>query len=296
LKINHLLDNSKKSIHSSSGASFLTWLTENGVEIDHAKELNTKIFSQLGLTNESGKIAVKAVEQHISGADYLSTIRNEQKRIYSDEDKSAFKSILESLDNARNNGFDFDNYLSECSKLFDVDGIFDFDYDSEKGIYFPSINGQSFVNVGFGLGQIALIIFKIAEHASKKYIRTNHGEYFFSNASSILILEEPESNLHPKFQSLLADLFVKAAETFNIQFIIETHSEYLIRKLQYLTAKKQVKPDDSVIYYFHDPRVKKIEILEDGSLSDDFGPGFFDEAANWELELIRLKNSKNRNN
>ncbi|WP_374756318.1 DUF3696 domain-containing protein [Dyadobacter psychrotolerans] len=89
-----------------------------------------------------------------------------------------------------------------------------------------------------------------------------------------------------------------------MQFIVETHSEYLIRKLQYLTAKKQVKPSDSVIYYFHDPnnvpkgekQVKKIEILEDGSLSDDFGPGFFDEAANWELELIRLKNAKNRNN
>ena len=78
----------------------------------------------------------------------------------------------------------------------------------------------------------------------------------------------------------------------------------MIRKLQYLTAKGEVKPEDVIIYYFNDPdnipagekHVKKINILEDGSLSDDFGPGFYDEAANWELELLKLKRNKNRQN
>jgi len=36
--------------------------------------------------------------------------------------------------------------------------------------------------------------------------------------------------------------------------------------------------------------VKKIEILKDGSLSDDFGTGFFDEALNLEFELLKIKN------
>ena len=65
-----------------------------------------------------------------------------------------------------------------------------------------------------------------------------------------------------------------------------------------------MKPEDVVIYYFHDPNdipkgkkhVKKITILDDGSLSDDFGPGFFDEAANLELELLKLKRNKGRQN
>jgi len=74
----------------------------------------------------------------------------------------------------------------------------------------------------------------------------------------------------------------------------------MIRKFQYLVAKGEMKPEDVVIYYLHDPndipegekQVKKIEILPDGSLSDDFGPGFFDEATNWKFELLRLKNSQ----
>jgi hypothetical protein len=55
-----------------------------------------------------------------------------------------------------------------------------------------------------------------------------------------------------------------------------------------------------VIYYFNapnnipagEPQVKKIEILEDGSLSDDFGSGFFDEATNWKFELLKLKKTQ----
>ncbi len=119
--------------------------------------------------------------------------------------------------------------------------------------------------------------------------------------NNILLIEEPEANLHPKFQSLLADMFVDANKQFEIQFILETHSEYLIRKLQYLTAKKDIKPDDTVIYYLHDPnnipegekQVKKINIKEDGNLTDDFGEGFYDEAINLKLELLKLKNANN---
>ncbi|MEO7048251.1 MAG: DUF3696 domain-containing protein [Ferruginibacter sp.] len=120
--------------------------------------------------------------------------------------------------------------------------------------------------------------------------------------NKIVAVEEPETNLHPALQSKLADFFIDAAEQFNIQFIIETHSEYLIRKLQYLTAKtdSNLKPEHTVIYYFYHPdqvpvgedQVKKIYINDDGSLTDDFGSGFFDEADNIALELFLLNKSQ----
>lgn len=102
----------------------------------------------------------------------------------------------------------------------------------------------------------------------------------------IRIIEEPETNLHPKFQSLLADLFNGIInDEKNQQLIIETHSEYMIRKFQYLVAIGKMKPEDIVVYYFHDPNnipdgepyIKKITIGNDGRLSSPFGPGFFDE-------------------
>ncbi len=86
----------------------------------------------------------------------------------------------------------------------------------------------------------------------------------------------------------------------NIQFIIETHSEYLIRKLQYLTAKEKAKPTDTVIYYFYHPdkvlvgedQVKKIYINDDGSLTDDFGSGFFDESDKIAISLWNITKSR----
>jgi len=115
-----------------------------------------------------------------------------------------------------------------------------------------------------------------------------------------LLIEEPESNLHPNSQSKLADFFSDIISHFETDLVIETHSEYLIRKFQYLVASKAFNCEDIVIYYFHDPdnvqkgekQIKEIKILKDGSLSDDFGPGFFDEAINWQFELLKLKNNQ----
>jgi predicted ATPase len=120
----------------------------------------------------------------------------------------------------------------------------------------------------------------------------------------VILLEEPETNLHPNLQSKLADFLLDASKRFNIQFIIETHSEYLIRKLQYLVATKETYPKDIALYYFNDPenipqgeeQVKKIEFLEDGNLSDNFGNGFFNEADNLAIDLFNLNRKRHRAN
>ena len=96
----------------------------------------------------------------------------------------------------------------------------------------------------------------------------------------------------------MADVFYEAAQEYHIQFIIETHSEYLIRKLQYLTAKKKLKPEDTIIYYFNNPdkipkgekQVREIRIREDGMMDDDFGEGFFDESTRLTIDLLKLQN------
>jgi AAA15 family ATPase/GTPase len=110
----------------------------------------------------------------------------------------------------------------------------------------------------------------------------------------LFLLEEPETNLHPKLQSMLADFFVEACRTFEMTLVAETHSEYLVRKLQYLVSKGEIRPQDVVIYYFYPPaevpegrnQVERINIQSDGRLDNEFGSGFFDESAKLMMSLL----------
>jgi predicted ATPase len=143
--------------------------------------------------------------------------------------------------------------------------------------------------LGYGITQLLPIIMKVS-----------------MSTGFTFVIEEPESNLHPALQSKLADFFneLKSIEgkSDHVYFLIETHSEYLIRKFQYLTAspKSNLSPQDSVLYYFYDPKnippgqpqVQKININSDGSLTNDFGSGFFDEADNIGLDIWKLNNSQ----
>jgi len=136
------------------------------------------------------------------------------------------------------------------------------------------------VDCGFGVTQIFILAISMV-----------------LNQGKTLILEEPESNFHPKLQSKLADIIALGQKKYNNHFIIETHSEYLIRKFQFLTAKKELKSTDIVIYYFNSNKdnnenlTKKITINDDGTLSDDFGPGFLDEADNIAMDLYKFQRS-----
>ncbi len=109
-----------------------------------------------------------------------------------------------------------------------------------------------------------------------------------------IAIEEPEIHLHPKYQSLMAEMFATVYRTYNIHFLIETHSEYLIRKLQNLVATQDISQDDVSLLYVGDSEtgekeVRKIEIAPDGRLKSAFGPGFFDEADSLAMNLLMIK-------
>ena len=71
----------------------------------------------------------------------------------------------------------------------------------------------------------------------------------FAQPGHIVIVEEPESHLHPLAQSKLAELFARVSKERNIQFIVETHSEHLFRRMQTLIAKRQITPKGTAMYF-----------------------------------------------
>jgi predicted ATPase len=71
----------------------------------------------------------------------------------------------------------------------------------------------------------------------------------FAKSGHIVVVEEPESHLHPLAQRKLAELFAQVSKLRKVQFIVETHSEHLFRRMQTLIARKEVSVADSAMYF-----------------------------------------------
>jgi AAA15 family ATPase/GTPase len=80
------------------------------------------------------------------------------------------------------------------------------------------VNGKDFPLVGMGFWSLTFIV--------------NALIYAFENKSALLIIEEPETNLHPNLQVELMDVLIECSQKSQIPIVIETHSEYMMRRLQ----------------------------------------------------------------
>ena len=153
---------------------------------------------------------------------------------------------------------------------------------------------------GMGSIQAMLLILRLATVIHKNAIAET--SYTISNIDSrnyTIIIEEPELNLHPKLQSKLTDLFLEMKADYDLNFIVETHSEYIIRRSQVIVAinEFEVAPNENPFYVYYFPkdilqRPYKLEYQKDGSFNRNFGDGFFDEASSSTLELLKLKRQK----
>lgn len=111
----------------------------------------------------------------------------------------------------------------------------------------------------------------------------------FAKPGHIVIIEEPETHLHPLAQGKLAELL--ATLSHNRQFIIETHSEHLFRRIQTLIAREELKKNATAMYFVErEDKVASARTLE----IDDYGrvtnwpKGFFGDALGETQEQARL--------
>jgi predicted ATPase len=88
-------------------------------------------------------------------------------------------------------------------------------------------------DVGFGVSQILPVLVLC---------------YYVPEGSTI-ILEQPEIHLHPSVQAGLADVFIDAVRTRHVQVIFESHSEYLLKRLQRRIAEEQVDTRETALYF-----------------------------------------------
>jgi len=102
--------------------------------------------------------------------------------------------------------------------------------------------------------------------------------------SKIVLIEEPELHIHPRLQAELGSLFADSVKERGHQFIIESHSEHLVLRLQRLIRNGVLKPEDvSVLYVERAPNGSKVQLLrldDRGEFLDEWPGGFFEDGFN----------------
>ena len=145
---------------------------------------------------------------------------------------------------------------------------------------------------GMGSIQMMILLFRLATKMAQSSVGLG-GRL----KDSTIIVEEPEQNLHPMLQSKLAELFYSLNQEYGFRFIIETHSEYLIRRTQALVGTSFRENSEFVnpfkVYYFPaDGTPYDMPYAKTGRFEEQFGTGFFDEATKWNREVLRNENAK----
>jgi len=130
------------------------------------------------------------------------------------------------------------------------------------------------LNVGFGITYVLPIIVSI--------LKAKKGD--------LLIIENPESHLHPAGQSKIAELCAIASAN-GVQIIVETHSDHFLNGVMIATKNKILKPNESKIYFFIknkdelDTKINELNINSEGKI-DKWPKGFFDQYENDMMELL----------
>lgn len=123
---------------------------------------------------------------------------------------------------------------------------------------------SNILDVGIGTSQLLPLIIESVNSANDSFI----------------IIEEPETHIHPKAQAKLSDLFVGCANDDNKKFIIETHSIFLVTQLQILIASGEIAAEDVKVYFFDQDEegtnITNMILSKNGQFEDEWPSGFFD--------------------
>lgn len=105
----------------------------------------------------------------------------------------------------------------------------------------------------------------------------------------LLLLQQPEVHLHPRAQAALGSLFVDLHANNKKQFVVETHSDYIIDRVRQEVARGRVDSDDVQILYFEkqglETTVFPIAIDKQGNIVDP-PPSYRDFFMEEEMNLL----------
>ncbi|WP_157237801.1 AAA family ATPase [Desulfobacter curvatus] len=202
-------------------------------------------FSIASIISKTFALALSTLRENFSkeSINYVSPLRAHPKRYYF-LDRAKINTVLDTLD-----GNSLTEILKENEKVKSKvnDWLIRFDVSInvstlEDVIHKLKVSQNKLeldiTDVGFGISQVLPVIV----------------QGFLSFPESLTIIEQPEIHLHPKMQADLSDLFIDIVlhdkKTPSKFLIIETHSEYLLKRLRRRMADGTISRKIVGIYFF----------------------------------------------
>ena len=177
-------------------------------------------------------------------------------------------------DNAKDSSLHRDMVeFGKSSGLFSDISIRQFGKEGDPFQILVKTGGRSrnLIDVGYGVSQVLPIL----------------AEVLRPGGATTFLIQQPEVHLHPQAQAALASLLASVSQERGTQFIIETHSDYILDRLRMdVRDKEEIRADDILILYFErtkeGTKIHPIRFDEIGNVLDA-PPGyrqfFLDESA-----------------
>lgn len=270
---------------------FIQWSREHEEETSGLRELRSWMsISNVATVNaiiepmmegddsavEEGTLAM-AYPGFYRNLTWLAPIRAKPEPIYTgsetgfspegDHTPYSIKRLLESKARA----MEFKRFIGEFGKesgLFDSVEIKKYRAGRQKIVPFEvdivlSGKATKITNVGYGVSQALPVIV----------------ELFEERKGSAFIIQQPEIHLHPKAQGALGDLFFNLAVVDNKQFLVETHSDFIIDRfrMNFRGKKRKQKPQSQVVYFENSSEGNTLNVLdidEEGNLPEKQPEGY----------------------
>jgi predicted ATPase len=128
-------------------------------------------------------------------------------------------------------------------------GRFEMQVKTKKTGVMASLN-----DVGFGISQFLPIIV---------------ADLQLPNDSNLFVAQ-PEIHLHPSVQSSFGAYMVQQIKKTKKNYVVETHSEYLINRIRLAIVKGELQEEDIAVYYLeskaNDTQLHKIKFTKDGRI------------------------------
>ena len=290
LKVEIFIDENKPIIENwkCNNIFDLTKLDENNYQNNKINKVQETFFEGINLKRIEfvddllPKEDFFPLPNFVLNTDFIGAIRQEALKHYEYSSNISEKS---GIDGSKLYDFLIDDYMSTDKKYFsqisnfiknkfegwelsiEVDGG---RKDKPAIIYLENKNLKINVSqVGMGISQVLPLIIRA---------------YKPCDAKTLIIVEEPESHLHPFAHAQIAQLFFDSLLIDkNKKYLIETHSQNFVLRLRRLIAEGKLVPDDLALYYVdfneenNESELKRIIIDENGNV--DYWPeGIFSES------------------